>query len=61
MIENLGSREKCLNLVLSTPSLTTPPSHHQGDCCSSSPEEAYVENDANSVSQVQLRHDVVLV
>lgn len=28
---------------------------------SPSPEQAYTENDANTVSQVQLRHDIVLI
>lgn len=29
-------------------------------CCSSSLEETQTENDANNVSQVQSRHDIVL-
>lgn len=42
-------------------SLPPPPPIIWAGCCSSSPEEVYRENDANNVSQVQLRHDVGLV
>lgn len=60
MVENLSSRGNASIQASFSLALTTP-CHHLGQLLQFQPGGAYTENDANNVSQGQLRHDGVLV